>query len=157
MMHSRHLGALVFCEEGDESVVDACVALDGTATAATLVVARPADFDRSALDSLDAQLDQLGQLAANARSAIAAQVEVPESPVAQLWEFYRDEVEGWSQRTAEEFASALQPVKVAVFPDGAWSTTSVIGIDYAIADAVTDQLIAVRFPDGSTPHLTWES
>lgn len=157
MMHSRHLGAIVFCEDGDESIVDASILIAGVATPARLVVASPRLFAADELDALDARLDGIDALDDQARRAMTAGVADEESPVAQLAAFYLDDVDGWQERTASEFAAALSPVLVSVYPDGAWAATSVIGIDYSVDNVATDQLIAVRFPDGSTPVLSWES
>lgn len=157
MKHSRHLGSLSFCEDGDESVVDAAVTVAQRPAPATLVIADVAAFDEEAVTRLDSVLDRLDERDASARERIAADLGEDGTTVADYWRFFHEEVEGWQDRTPGDFLDALVVVHVGIFPDGAWATDSVLSIDYAIVDPETDQLLVARFPDGQTPLIAWES
>lgn len=157
MKHSRHLGSLSFCEEDDESVVDAAVMLAGTPVPAMLVIRDPAAFDQDALERLDDEIDRLAALEAGARAKISEDIADPDSVVGEYWAFFRDDIPEWNGRSAADFLAALAVVRVGVFPDGAWGTTSVFTVDYGIREPDTDQLLAVRFPDARTPVVAWES
>ncbi|WP_433674685.1 hypothetical protein [Microbacterium gorillae] len=157
MKHSRHLGSLSFCEDGDESVVDAAVTIAQRPAPATLVVADVAAFDEAAVQRLDSVLDGLDEHDTSARERIAADLGEDGTTVAEYWRFFHDEVEGWQDRTPGDFLDALVVVRVGIFPDGAWARDSVLSIDYGIEDPETDQLLVARFPDGQTPVISWES
>lgn len=157
MKHSRHLGSLAFCEDGEESVVDAAVTIAQRPAPATLVIADVAAFDEEAVKRLDDMLDRLDLNDASARERIAADLGEDGTTVADYWHFFHEEVEGWQDRTPGDFLDALVVVRIGIFPDGAWATDSTLSIDYGIEDPETDQLLVARFPDGQTPVISWES
>lgn len=157
MKYSRHLGALSFCEDGDESVVDAAVTIAGCAAAAMLVVKDPRAFDQDAVERLDDELDRLTAREADARAAIARDVRDPGTAAGRFWAFFRDDVPGWAGDDPDEFVAALTVVRIGVFPDGAWGSTSVLVIDYGIEEPQTDRLLIARFPDAHTPEISGES
>ncbi|WP_141396583.1 DUF2004 domain-containing protein [Microbacterium gorillae] len=156
MLASRHLGPLVFCTQDSDAVCDGAMPTPTGSCSVTLAVADPSGFTAEIVAEMDAALDRLPDFDVRARDAFARDIDVDGTPVAQLWAFYRDEVEDFTG-DRDAFLAALHLVHLGVFPDGAWDTSEPLSLDYAIPEPITDQLLVARFRRGAEPRISWES
>lgn len=154
MLTSRYLGQIA----ATSGYASAELPRDGEQVRVDVNIANTAAFEQSALDAVDAMLDDLDALHAVAVAAFAVVMDDDASQPAQFWRFHHDDVEGYGELERGAFTSALRLERVGFYPDGAFGTASYVVLDYALRGPPTDQLLVAKFlRDRSLLDIAWES